>query len=109
MVSGMAKRHSNGETEMIRIEIDSVDTFPRSGTSGKGKPYKIVEQAGYAVGLVNRDTGKAGKYPVAVRFALADDAKPYPVGTYTVDDKSFSVGQYGDLQVARLFLSPVPK
>lgn len=52
-----------------------------------------------------------GAFPTQVRIPLRDQTKAYPPGQYDLSPESFTVGQYGDLQINRfeLFLIPAAK
>jgi hypothetical protein len=80
---------------MLRIEIKSVETKKKEGTSKFGKPYSFLEQEGWCQvdGEVRR-----------VRITLADGAAAWPVGVYSVDDASYYVGGFGELALGRLVL-----
>lgn len=77
---------------MIRIEITQEPVNVREGVKD-GKSWKRREQPAYI------HTGHA--YPARFLINLGDNAAPYAPGTYTLDPRSFAVGQYGDLQMAR--------
>jgi hypothetical protein len=84
---------------MIRIEITSEPVNVRSGNKD-GKQWSRRDQPAYV------HTGHA--YPARFLISLGDTGTPYAPGTYTLDPKSLAVGQYGDLQIARvLHLTPV--
>lgn len=86
----------------MHIEIESTETFSRSGVSStSGRPYSIREQAA----LMFR---KGEKYPERIKINLEEGAPAYAVGQYTLHDSSFSPNRYGALQV-RPILSPVVK
>lgn len=86
---------------MIRIEIETVKTSTRSGTSQRtGNAYSITEQPA----LLFRE---GERYPDKISITLADGQGAYPVGQYTLDDSSFSVSRFGGLEV-RPVLKPVP-
>jgi hypothetical protein len=91
----------------LKIEVPSTDTTTRSGVTAKNKPWTMVEQGAYAH-ILDAD-GKAAKYPVRCKITLADKAAPYPVGMYTVDPRSFVVGDFDALSIGRLVLTPAPK
>lgn len=81
----------------MKIEVKSTQTFTKSGTSGKGKPYTIVEQEVRAE--FNDEVRK-------VRIGLADGATAYPIGFYALADSSFIVNQYGQFEMGRVSLVP---
>ncbi|TWH76190.1 helix-destabilizing protein [Azomonas agilis] len=77
----------------IYIEIDSLEIKSRSGVSARtGKPYTIREQRAYL-----HQSGQ--KYPTGFSISLEEDQSPYPVGRYDLDDSSFFIGRFSDLQV----------
>lgn len=82
----------------MRIDIvnDAVQT--KSGVSRKsGQPYSLREQEGVLV---------IGQYDMRpVRIPLGKDQPAYSKGTYTIDPKSFTVGNFGDLSIGRLMLA----
>lgn len=83
----------------MKIEITNEPVNVREGVKD-GKSWKRREQPAYA------HTGHA--YPARFLISLGDNGQPYPPGTYTIDAKSFTVGQYGDLQIGRvLHLAPL--
>lgn len=82
----------------MKMRIESTDVKVKEGTSAKsGKPYKIREQE--ALATFGRETR-------VVKVPLRDDQEPYTKGEYALDDSSFYVGRFGDLQV-RPVLVPV--
>lgn len=83
----------------MRIEVKSTATTTKSGTSAKGKPYSINEQEAW-VDMTNGERRK-------LKVALEDGGKPYPLGFYELDDESFTVNQYGNLEIGRLRLVAV--
>lgn len=89
----------------IRIEIDSVEVFHKSGTSKAGKPFSLREQKGHAF-LLN-EYGKPRKYPQEIRFILEGESDPYPVGQYTLALSSLYVGRFGNLEVGNLKLDRI--
>ena len=83
---------------MIKIEITSEPVNVRNGVKD-GKAWQRREQPAYI------HTGHA--YPARFLIDLGDNAAPYAPGAYTLDPRSFVVGQYGVLQMGRsLFLVP---
>jgi hypothetical protein len=85
---------------MPRIEIESTQIKERSGKSERtGREYNIREQQALLF--------KAGsRYPDKIKITLDEDARPYPVGVYELDDESFYPSRYGSLEV-RPVLVPV--
>lgn len=87
---------------MLIIEVESTELKIKSGTSARtGKPYQIREQVAYVHIPPN-------KYPQPIKVTLEDDAQPYAPGQYMLDDSSFFVGRFDDLQM-RPRLIPAPK
>lgn len=89
---------------MIKIEIKpsqvAVDT--RTGISKKtGNAYTLNEQMGYA--------WLGGDYPELIKINLEDGQPAYSAGVYTLSLKSFRVGDFNRLQVARVELIPADK
>jgi hypothetical protein len=76
-----------------RIEILSATVHTKTGTSKKGKEYRIREQD-----AVLHDTGK--KYPQECRVLVPDDMEPFAPGVYDIGSP-FSIGQFDSLQVNR--------
>ena len=99
--------HEKGIAMSIRIEVaDDTSVTTKSGTSKKnGSAYTIHEQTAYA--HVLDENGKPGKYPVKCKVPLDDPDKHYRPGFYTVDPRSFYVGDFDSLGVGRLRLVPI--
>lgn len=77
----------------MRIEIQNAEAETRQVVSRRtGNPVTFREQQGYV-----HLEGKA--YPVEFNIPLGDNQKPYPVGDYELDEKSFSVSRFGNLEV----------
>lgn len=86
---------------MLVIEIESTELKIKSGTSARtGKPYQIREQTAYVHIPPN-------KYPQPIKVTLEDDKAPYVPGKYMLDDSSYFVGRFDDLQM-RPRLVPAP-
>jgi len=79
----------------MKVEIKSTVTQEKSGTSAKGRAYRISEQEAW----VTLD----GEYR-RLRIGLEDGAQPYPVGAYTLAESSFRIDQYGGLEIGRVRL-----
>jgi len=78
---------------MLIIEVESTELKIKSGTSARtGKPYQIREQIAYVHIPPN-------KYPQPIKITLEDDAMAYQPGKYMLDDRSFFVGRFDDLQM----------
>jgi len=75
----------------MKIEVLSTETNVKSGTNGRG-PWEIVEQTAYLF------KGTDDKYPEEIVVTLDKNQTPYQPGMYVLDDKSFYVGQYKQLQ-----------
>lgn len=88
----------------IEIEVSSTTVEEKSGMGKNGKPYLIREQVGYA--FVLDEHGAKDKYPVKCRLPLETDQAAYRPGIYTVDPRSFMVGDYDRLALGRVRLAP---
>lgn len=79
----------------MKITIKSTEVHTKEGTSKRtGKDYTMHTQRGMA---------ETEDYRQTVELTLGDDAKPHPVGEYSVDwDRSVQVGQYGEFRFARV-------
>ena len=75
----------------MKFEITSTQVETKSGTNGRG-PWEIREQTAYMF------KNEADKYPQEVVVTLDKDQSPYQPGYYELDDKSFFVGRYKQLQ-----------
>jgi hypothetical protein len=85
----------------MKITIKNADVFTKEGISKKtNKPYTMHTQ---------KATAETDEFRNTVELTLGDDAKPYPVGEYTIDfDRSVQVDQYGNFRFARqLVLVPL--
>lgn len=78
----------------MKLTIKSTEVHKKEGTSKKtGKPYTMYTQLGQA---------ECEDFRTTCELTLGDDAKPHPVGEYTIDfDRSVIVGQYGDFRFKR--------
>ncbi|QEY15132.1 DNA-binding protein [Cellvibrio sp. KY-GH-1] len=83
----------------VVIEIASTQVQTRSGTSQKGKPYTINEQAAYM------HIGQP--YPVQIKINLENGQPPYQPGNYDLHPQSFSADRFGGISV-RPLLVPRP-
>lgn len=90
---------------MLKIEIKSPLVTEISGTSKAGKPYFIRKQAAWA--HTYDAQGTINPYPERIELSLNDEQDPFPIGIYTLSDKSFFVGDFCTLSVGRLILDPV--
>lgn len=81
---------------MLKIEILEATYTPRNIKTKGGKDLQLFEQKAYV-------TLPGEPYPKELKISLWPDRdtgelpKPHPVGDYTLDPKSFSVGRYSDL------------
>jgi len=86
----------------MKFVIESAKVVEQSGTSAKnGKPYTIRKQAAYAQ-IVDSD-GVVCKSRIELQ--LDNQQAPYAVGNYTLDDRSFIVGDFGSLRIGRVVLA----
>lgn len=89
----------------IRIEIKSSKVQEINGTSKAGKPYHIVKQAAWAYTFDS--FGELNPFPERIEINIADGQQPFPVGMYSIDPRSFFVGDFNSLSIGRLLLTPV--
>lgn len=83
----------------MKIEITNEPVNVRTGTKD-GKTWTRREQPAYVY--------NGNPYPARFLISLGDNGTPHAPGNYTLDPRSYSVGQYGDLQFARtLHLVPI--
>lgn len=88
---------------MLKIEVFPEDTTIQSRTiQGKdGKPPRTIhEQTAYAY--------LGGKFPVQMKLSLDEGQPAYVVGEYTVHNSSFTVNNYGGLELKRFGLTIEP-
>jgi Helix-destabilising protein len=90
---------------MLRIEIKSLNIAEQSGIAKSGKPYSIRKQTGWAYTYDNM--GDLNPFPERIEISLADKQAAYPVGQYTLADRTFYVGDYSSLTIGRLILDPI--
>ena len=81
---------------MLKVEIfpehEQIET--RTIPGKEDKPSRtIYEQIAYAY--------LGGKFPVEMKLSLEKDESPYKVGIYTVDSSSFTVNNYGKLELKK--------
>ena len=81
--------------KIIDATVERRDVKGRNGTFSAESQYGIAD-------LPNGERRK-------VRIRVPRDVGPYKVGSYTVSDQSFGVGQYGDIEIAQLHLVSVPE
>lgn len=80
----------------MKVQIKSADTTTRSGTSKAGRQYTLKEQEAW---ISFRD-GQVRKFRMVVEHA-------YPVGMYEIDETSFSIDRFDNLELSRLKLVSV--
>ena len=81
---------------MLKIEIFAEDVKIASHTlPGKdGKPPRTIhEQDAYAY--------LSGRFPTLMRLQLEEGQPPHVAGNYTMHSSSFSINQYGSLELKR--------
>lgn len=81
--------------KIMDATVERRDVKGRNGTFSAESQYGIAD-------LPNGERRK-------VRIRVPRDVGPYKVGSYTVSDQSFGVGQYGDIEIAQLHLVSVPE
>ena len=66
-----------------------------------GKPGRtFYEQIAYA--------HLGGKFPVEMKLQVQDGQQPYSAGTYSVDGSSFTINNFGGLELKRFGLTIKP-
>jgi hypothetical protein len=78
----------------VHIRDASVETATVNGRNGA---FQAHRQAGW----VDLPSGERRKVRLRIK-----DGKGYAVGSYSVKDESFTVNQYGDLELGNLELAP---
>jgi hypothetical protein len=86
---------------MLKIEIKEANLTGRKWKSGD----LVYEQHAWA--FIPERNGNTAQYPQKVTLRLADQAQPYPVGTYRLMPQSFYVGDYNVLIVGQAILEPL--
>lgn len=91
---------------MFKIEVfqEDVTASARNMPPKDGKPGRtIYEQIAYA--------HLGGKFPVQMKLQVEDPTKVYPAGEYQIDNSSFTVNNFGGLELRRfgLKLTAMPK
>lgn len=89
----------------LRIEIKHPNYTEISGTSKAGKPYTMRKQPGYA--YTYDKAGMPNPYPELIEINLERDQPAFAPGFYTVSDTCFFVGDFHQLSIGRLVLTPV--
>ncbi|EGQ7663127.1 hypothetical protein V8073_004840 [Vibrio parahaemolyticus] len=88
---------------MLKIEIfeDDVKVCARKTKPKDDKPGReIFEQDAYAY--------LGGKFPVQMKLQLEKDQIPYAAGIYTVHSSSFTINNFGGLELKRFGLTIEP-
>jgi hypothetical protein len=84
---------------MLKIEIfpedETIVTRTIPGRDGK-QARTIYEQTAYAY--------LGGKFPVQMKLSIDEGQPPYTTGKYTVHSSSFTVNNYGGLELKRFGL-----
>lgn len=81
---------------MVKIEIfeEDVKVDVRTTRAKEDKPARqIYEQVAYAY--------LGGKFPVQIKLSLDDGQQPYPAGMYTPDSESYTVNNFGGLELRK--------
>lgn len=81
---------------MLKIEIFKENEVIETRTipAREGKPARIIyEQVAYVY--------LGGKFPVEMKLSLEKDQVPHAPGLYTLHSSSFTVNQYGALELKR--------
>lgn len=84
------------KNDLIMIEIfkDNEVLDVREGVSPKtNKPWKQITQIGYA--------HLGAKFPLQCKIRIQDGQPPYTAGKYRLAVNSFTVGQFGDIELGR--------
>lgn len=88
---------------MLKIEVfpENVNIQSRTIPGKEGKPGRaIYEQIAYAY--------LGGKFPVEMKLSLEENQPAYIAGEYTVHSSSFTVNNYGGLELKRFGLTIEP-
>ena len=89
---------------MLKIEIfpENAQVESRSIPAKDNKPPRnIYEQIAYAY--------LGGKFPVEMKLQLEQGQPAYVAGTYTLHPSSFTINQYGSLELKRfgILITPI--
>jgi hypothetical protein len=90
----------------VRIEVTEANIEHRQ-TTKNGKTYDFFTQTAYV--FLPDSLGKPSKYPQRIEIGHDKDSPAYQPGFYTLDPRSFFVGDFNKLSVGRMKLSPLPK
>ncbi len=88
---------------MLKIEIfqEDVTVNARNMPPKDDKPGRtIYEQTAYA--------HLGGKFPVQMKLQVESPASTYPAGEYQIDSSSFTVNNFGGLELKRFGLKITP-
>ncbi|CAG0973115.1 hypothetical protein BURK2_01413 [Burkholderiales bacterium] len=91
---------------MIRVTVAQTTVKEISGTSTKGKPYKLRFQTGYGH-TVDKD-GNAPPFPEKFEIMLENDQPAYAPGDYQLHPSSVYVNRDGRLDISAR-LTPLTK
>lgn len=86
---------------MVKIEINENDGKVNNKqvvSKSTGEVLTFREQVAYIY--------NGGVYPEKFIIQLDKDDSPYPSGFYTLDDSSFSIGDFGALKIRKPKLKP---
>ncbi len=86
---------------MVKIEINENDGKVNNKqvvSKSTGEILNFREQVAYIY--------NGGVYPEKFIIQLDKDDSPYPAGFYTLDDSSFSIGDFGSLKIKKPKLKP---
>lgn len=84
---------------MIKIEINDIDGKVNNKqviSKSTGEVLTFREQVAYIY--------NGGVYPEKFIIQLDKDASPYAAGFYTLDDSSFTIGDFGSLKIKSIKL-----
>lgn len=84
---------------MLKIVVKSQEVEIKKGTSRAGKPYVISEQTVYL-----QTADEVRRFSVALKTGQT----PYAPGEYALAPESFTVGQWGSLEIGRVELVRIP-
>lgn len=88
---------------MIKVEINEKDcelNIKNIVSKSTGEVLTFKEQKAYIY--------NGGIYPQGFMVQIDKDELPYPAGFYTIDVASYSVGDFGSLNLKKLKLIPYP-
>jgi len=83
----------------MKIQVKSNEVITKRGTSrGTGRPYEMRVQVAF---FEHEDERRK------IEIMLEREQSAYAVGVYGIDDRSYTVDNFGNLQIARLVLTPL--